>query len=406
MDERRPLEPDTGGAPPAADEAHPDRPLAIGGDERRMHVRAYNFWASRLGSRSYPSIDDLEPGAAADFGRHAVLLDFSRGVENPAIAFLGDVLRAECGAEGDIRSLADVPSRSLLSRLTDHYLQIVANRAPIGFEAEFMGQRGRVMLYRGILMPFSSDDEAIDYVYGVINWKELAEPQLATALAIEVERAVGAPPRATIWAQGPEGGLDQDMIPAGAGGPDASASGDPSIADRLVAARARAEQLNETWLESRAALHHALGEAYDLGAMAERHPEDYAALLADARIEPDGDAPMTALVRLVFGERLEPAHADEFAAALGHARRLALPAGRFADHIGAQRGGLKALAAAERQLRGAAARADAPLVLALARRGEDGHLTVIEPVPDDGAMLGEALRRITGAQPAGGLVGA
>jgi hypothetical protein len=35
-----------------------------------------------------------------------------------------------------------VPSRSLLSRLTDHYLQIIANSAPIGFEAEFVGQRG------------------------------------------------------------------------------------------------------------------------------------------------------------------------------------------------------------------------------------------------------------------------
>ena len=39
------------------------------------------------------------------------------------------------------RTIADVPSRSLLSRLTDHYLQIIANRAPIGFEAEFVNQR-------------------------------------------------------------------------------------------------------------------------------------------------------------------------------------------------------------------------------------------------------------------------
>jgi hypothetical protein len=43
-----------------------------------------------------------------------------------------------------------VPSRSLLSRLTDHYLQIIANRAPIGSKAEFVSQRGVNTMYRGI----------------------------------------------------------------------------------------------------------------------------------------------------------------------------------------------------------------------------------------------------------------
>ena len=64
-----------------------------------------------------------------------------------------------------------MPSRSLLSRLTDHYMQIIANRAPIGFEAEFVNQRGENICYRGILMPFSSDGDTIDFIYGVINWK-------------------------------------------------------------------------------------------------------------------------------------------------------------------------------------------------------------------------------------------
>lgn len=55
-------------------------------------------------------------------------------------------------------------------------MQILANQAPIGFEAEFVNQRGSTILYRGILLPFSSDDHAIDF-NGVINWKELADQQ-------------------------------------------------------------------------------------------------------------------------------------------------------------------------------------------------------------------------------------
>ena len=123
--------------------------------------------------RAYPSIEDLDPANIADFGPHSVLLDFSEGRRGS-----GDRLprRARCatnaGSTTTITHIAQVPSRSLLSRLTDHYLQIIANRAPIGFEAEFVSQRGHNTMYRGILMPFSSDEDTIDFIYGVINWKE------------------------------------------------------------------------------------------------------------------------------------------------------------------------------------------------------------------------------------------
>ena len=111
-----------------------------------MHVRAYNYWCSLLDGRDFPSIEDLEPGDIQDFGPHSVLLDFTEGRDNPATPYIGTAIREECGIGDDIKSIADVPSRSLLSRLTDHYMQIIANRAPVGFEAEFVNQRGRIDL--------------------------------------------------------------------------------------------------------------------------------------------------------------------------------------------------------------------------------------------------------------------
>src|SRR5690349_2502833 len=157
---------------PAEPTATADVSSAIGTDERRMHVRAYNYWVSLLGGRDYPSIEDLEPGDVEDFATHSVLLDFTGGGDNPALPYVGAAIREECGLAEDIRTIADIPSRSLLSRLTDHYMQIIANRAPVGFEAEFDNQRGEPISYRGILMPFSSDGDTIDFIYGVINWKK------------------------------------------------------------------------------------------------------------------------------------------------------------------------------------------------------------------------------------------
>src|SRR3546814_10119873 len=73
----------------AADDSAIEAPPEIGNDERRLHVRAYNHWASLLKDRSFPSIEDLEPADIEDFGPHSVLLDFTAGMENPAVAFMG-----------------------------------------------------------------------------------------------------------------------------------------------------------------------------------------------------------------------------------------------------------------------------------------------------------------------------
>ncbi len=144
--------------------------------DRRMHLRAYNCWASMLDRRRFPSVADLAKGILGDIAAHSVLLDVSAPAQVPAIAYLGERLAAECGAgEGTLQRLCDAPEGSLLARLDAHYETVLLNRAPTGFEAAFTGLRGAMVLYRGILLPFSSDDATIDFVLAVMNWKEESE---------------------------------------------------------------------------------------------------------------------------------------------------------------------------------------------------------------------------------------
>jgi hypothetical protein len=193
--------------------------INIGTDERRMHVRAYNFWISLLKGQDFPAIEDLDPDGISDFGAHSVLFDFTDGIEDPSIRFLGKALREEGALDHAIARISDVPARSLLSRLTDHYLQIIANRAPIGYEAEFVSTRGYNTMYRGILMPFSSDGTTIDFVYGVINWKELVGAAEQTQLHAELAAAVRSMPKAEapapVWADGPSASGDLGAPVAG-----------------------------------------------------------------------------------------------------------------------------------------------------------------------------------------------
>lgn len=431
MDISRGFEDEAAYGAAADDEPAMERPPAIGADERRMHVRAYNYWVSLLGGRPYPSIQDVDPHTIEDFGPHSVLLDFSRDQEDPEIAFLGRALRIECALDGAIHQISEVPSRSLLSRLTDHYLQIIANRAPIGFEAEFVNQRGHNTLYRGILMPLSSDGSQIDFIYGVINWKEVADSETASEIAGEVGRAIAAAPATAapasadcpVWADGPHA----DYVEAAVAGETAEAAEphddstlslwpDGGLADRLCAARDSAEQASGADQRSRGALYSALGLAYDFALAAEGAPEDYAELLDDAGIKAQARAPMTPVVKLVFGARYDKTRLTEFAAALSWAKRQGMACGALAEAIESHQGGLKGLVAAERAARRPAEKPDrwaeiraalqsAPplaridiqvagndeFVLLVARR-DAGGLAIVAPVADR-RLVDQAIRK-------------
>ncbi len=338
----------------------------IGTDERRMHVRAYNHWVSLLGGRAYPSIEDLDPENIADFGPHSVLLDFTGGIDNPAIRFLGRALRDECQLDSSITHINQVPSRSLLSRLTDHYLQIIANRAPIGFEAEFVGTRGYNTLYRGILMPFSSDEDTIDFIYGVINWKEMVDADTQAALVAEVAEAVRSAPRAAVaapapaWASGPSAAIDDesDAFAEEGGAEPVDMGSGLALADQLSLAQQSAAAVRAADTRSRAALYRALGRAYDFSTATDADPDGYAALLVDAGLSVQARAPMTPIVKLVFGVDYDKTRVTEFAAVLTHARRSNVPLGALGDFLEMAEGGIKGIVAAERALKRPSAQPD------------------------------------------------
>ena len=408
-----------------------EAPPEIGVDERRMHVRAYNYWVSLLDGRPYPSIGDLNPQTLGDFGPHSVLLDFTDGSDDAKLVWLGQSLRQECDLIGDIRRIGDVPKRSLLSRLTDHYMQIIANRAPIGFEAEFVSQRGRNTMYRGILMPFSSTGEQIDFIYGVINWKEIADSKVSALIARDAARALAAAPApaeaSPIWADGPNAEPAEREPRAALGGdadwdaPELPLGEDAGLADRLCAARESAEAARAVDTRSRAALYRALGQAYDFARAAEAEPEDYAEILEDAGLKKQARAPMTPVVKLIFGADYDKARLTEFAAALSWARREDVPAGAFRTCVESLDGGLKAMVQAERRARrpepkadaGDAARnalrrapaiasiafdsgSDAEFVLLLGRRDPAGELALLGAL-DDAALTERAIRQLAKA---------
>ena len=428
-------------------------PPVIGQDERRMQVRAYNYWAGLLGKRRFPSPDQLIAGNLPDFAANAVLLHFSNGIEDPAVLALGSALASECGGlpsigGASIGRLSDVPGRSVLSRITDHYLQIIANEAPIGFEAEFINMRGLAILYRGILLPFSTDDAKIDYIYGVINWKELADQRTTDELMLEIghalDRSPVAQPYAAIapardmwtgtpdeiatdetrpdggwadggWADGPaafEPDAALDLAPfidsLRPGQTQTPASEPHTLTEWLEKARASALRAIANEDRTRQSLYAAIARAWDFALAADHAPDDYARLLAEAGLRMQDRAPLIPLVKLVFGADYDKTRLTEYATVLAHARRSALGKGELADFLAQAPGGIKAIIARERAARRgdklvqdgdpgtgaiwqAAARAlPARPLTELSRDGAEFTLVLVRRMPGgDPAMIGE-----------------
>ncbi|WP_422062457.1 PAS domain-containing protein [Sphingopyxis sp.] len=436
-----------------------DAPPSVGVDERRMQVRAYNYWASLLSDRAYPSVEDLDLDGA-DFGANSVLLDFTAGIDNPGLSFVGEALRAESQIDDDIHYISQIPGRSLLSRLTDHYLQIIANRAPIGFEAEFVNDRGLTIMYRGILLPFSSDDDTIDFIMGVINWKEGVPADQEAELQLSVEQALrsAAPLSAPVpvWADGPDsehldddvaeanteadaipgftalddGADDEEMlltdvlVPTDEEGDEAAPEpaapepdADAELADWLAAARETAERAIAADSRSRSALYQAVGKAWDFAIAADAQPDAFAELLADAGLTPQERAPMTPVVKLVFGARYDKTRLAEYACVLGHAKDESVGRGELAAYLDRYPGGLKGLVKDARARRKPDAAndqgedsietlrrahpaiilehdaGDAEFVVLIARAMPGGHIGIVAKAADDGALIAKLAKK-------------
>lgn len=224
-----------------------------------------------------------------------------------------------------------------------------------------------------------------------------------------------------VWADGPHA----EAKDVAEDSTEAEITADPlsgSLGDRLMVARESAAAVRAADTRSRSALYRALGRAHDFALATVDDADAYQTLLDEAGIAVQARAPMTPVVKLVFGVDYDKTRLAEYAGVLAHARRHGVGAGALHRFLDGFDGGVKAVVAAERAARRPAPAADpravmlaamrdAPALATLAIDGEhgeftvlvgrarpDGRLDVIARV-DTAAVVDAALRRA--AAPAG-----
>ncbi|MEP0390481.1 MAG: hypothetical protein ABJ205_08845 [Erythrobacter sp.] len=201
---------------------------------------------------------------------------------------------------------------------------------------------------------------------------------------------------------------------------------DAGLHDCLASARELAHSARASEDRSRQALYAAVGRAYDVSLAAKDEPEAFNELIEDNGLTVQERAPMTPVVKLVFGQDYDKTRLTEYAAVLTHAHRLDLERGSLADFLGKAEGGLKAVVASERRLRREEAgqvvedegdvraklakklrelealmfdaiSAEGPeFSLVMVRRDGEGNVAMIGEIDDDVALIERAGKKLVG----------
>ena len=332
-----------------ASDPHRDRALGYPSD-RRLTISLSDYWESLRGDTVYPLLSDIDMKVINDVRADCFLLEFRDGDEHPVFRFVGRGLTDECGQDLTQKTVLDVPRGTLLTQLTDLFLNVLNNEGPVGAQGEFTDRGGQMRLYRGIMVPFSENGGRIDFILGAISAKAKEKSSETTLPPIDVQ--VPPPPPETASDADPalEGDSETDSSEAAQELP----AGGSELEYVLAECRQMAGRLEHAELRTRDALYEVLAGVYGFYFETESDPEGYEDLLEEAGLKRQQRSPLTPLLKLVFGGTFDKTRISEYATALSHAERC----GRSPDDIKTFfhdfSGGIKGCVRAERAERRAA----------------------------------------------------
>ena len=139
--------------------------------ERRSSLRMYKHWEAARGAATLPKLADLDLSLLEELGDACFLLMVGSEEGEPRFRYLGRDLMAQVGRDLTGRVLSDTPTSSLLARVLGHYVEATQRQKPVGISGRFQAPGGELLLYRGILLPFASEEGAVEAILGCYRWR-------------------------------------------------------------------------------------------------------------------------------------------------------------------------------------------------------------------------------------------
>lgn len=377
-------------------------------EERRLHLRAFDYWLRLKAENAFPLFRDLSPQGLAPFKTNTLLLEFT--ASGAVVRFAGDDVRVLMDQPiGPGVSLESLPRSAFAGALLGQFEKDDGRERA----AEFEFAEGSLDC-RGIMLPFSRTGHAPHFIMVVVSFRMPGgNADEADDVAEIAEPAEPVEPVEPVAADGPVGAVESDA--------DSDADTDLAAAldNSLSACEQAAGRVAHLDGGGRENLYEALAAALALYEESEKAPGAYAALLQQHKLRAQDRAPYTPVLKLTFGKEYDKTRLTEYAAALAFARRYGETSDSLVSFLKSQPGGIKGCVKAERTARrgeaGSAAharqdearahalgapavdmetlRSDNEFCLVLARRKDSGGLEAIGVVDAEPTTVDTMVRR-------------
>ena len=137
--------------------------------ERRLVLRLMAYWDDMRGDSLLPVAADIDPEVLGDDWAHCYLLEARYPAIHSEFKHIGSIFDPEM-PEGGIDTMLECPHGTLLHAATHYLDRVLQKKVPISLGgAASLGPDE--VIYRSVLLPFSSDGETIDHVLGGANYK-------------------------------------------------------------------------------------------------------------------------------------------------------------------------------------------------------------------------------------------
>lgn len=266
-------------------------------EERRLHLRAFDYWHVLKGDKHYPLFADLRAEDLAPYKSNSLLLEFNKN--GAVVRFLGERISLLVEAPitvGDY--LKDFPQSAFARALLEQFSEETgrAKAAEFEFVEDYIN-------CRGIMLPFSNDGLSPHFVMVISNFRQHENADTDNEHALE------------------------DLVSAGQ-----RAAGGVAHNDR----------------GNRISLYGALSGALALYEEAVLSTAAYQTLLEGAGLKAQKRAPFTPALKMVFGKDYDKTRLTEYAAALSFAVRNGKTSGSLVEFLTKMPGGIKGCVQQER----------------------------------------------------------
>ncbi len=139
-----------------------------------MANRFLKYWEGLRGDKDFPLISDLNLDDVGEFVPFTFNLDLSANRDDPKFRFLGRQLVRDCGGDITNQGVSRLLPHSCLARAVQQRSEVISEGKPCMIDEEFTDAQGNKVLYRAVMLPFSSTGDQIDFIVGAVNSKTVA----------------------------------------------------------------------------------------------------------------------------------------------------------------------------------------------------------------------------------------